>query len=318
MSIIVVLLTIILVSTLRLPPSSALVAAALVAVSPSLVESSATVGVDGIVTTLALLSTILALRIIDRPTLGAVIAAGIAAGCAVGTKYNAAPLVVLPLVAVVVARGAGIGAVAAALLTPCLAFLATTPFLLANIPLFLDHIAYEIWHYGIAGHEGHTGEPGLGQALFYANWFWGSALGVAASTLAVLGVGLMLLRGDKRYVLMLLFPALYLLLMISQKANFTRNMHLVIPYVACAAACTAGLLSRSFGRFQGAAAFALTLGLCAQPALWAIESRTQARAITESRITAAQWLQERHSEVPKTAVSGALQFEPGLYKLPGI
>ena len=316
-SMLVVLLTILLASELRLAPSSALIAAALVAVCPALVQSSATIGVDGIVTAFALLTTLLALRVIDRPTLGAVIAAGVAAGCAVGTKYNAAPIALLPLVAVVVARGAGLGAVVAAIVTPCIAFLATTPFLLVNLPQFLDHVGYEIWHYGIAGHEGHTADPGLGQALFYANWFWGSALGIGACVLAVIGAALMLLRGEKRYIMVLIFPVLYLLLMISQKANFTRNMHLLIPYVACSAAFAAGLVCQRFGRVQGAVTFFITLGLCVQPALWALSARSEARTVIESRITAAQWLREHGAEATKTAVSGALQFEPGLYTLPG-
>jgi hypothetical protein len=247
-----------------------------------------------------------------------VIAAGIAAGCAIGTKYNAAPIAVLPLVAVVVARGAGVGAVVAAVLTPCLAFLATTPFLLANLPLFLDHLGYEIWHYGIAGHEGHTGEPGLGQALFYANWFWGQALGIGVSICAALGALLLALRGDRRAVIVLLFPALYLALMISQKANFPRNMHLMIPYLACFAAVAAGIICQQFGRLRGVATFIATAGLCVQPMLWSLSARSASQDIPESRITAAQWLRDNPAGVQKTAVSGTLQFEPGVYGIPGL
>jgi hypothetical protein len=317
-SLLVILLTIVLAGQLGLPASATLLAAALVGVSPALVQSSATIGVDGIVTACALLATILALRVIDRPTLGAVIAAGVAAGCAIGTKYNAAPIALLPLLAVVVARGAGVGALAAAILTPCLAFLATTPFLLANLPLFLDHLGYEIWHYGIAGHEGHTGEPGLGQALFYAKWLWSSALGVAAFAVSICGIVLLLLRGEKRYVLFVAFPLLYLLLMISQKANFTRNMHLMIPFLACGAAFLAELICSRFGKARGAATFFVTLGLCAQPFLWALNQRTEAQSLPESRLQAAAWLMERSSENKKTALSGALQFEPGVLKLPGV
>lgn len=317
-SVLVVVLTIVLVAALHCAPSVCLLAAALVAVCPPLIQSSATIGVDGIVTALVLLATVLALRVIERPTLGAVLAAGIAAGCAVGTKYNAAPIAVLPLIAVVVARGAGWGAVVGAIVSPCIAFLASTPFLLFNLPLFLDHLGYEIWHYGVAGHEGHMADPGLSQAFFYAHWFWSSALGVGACVFAALGAALMLLRGDKRSVIVVAFPALYLLLMISQKANFTRNMHLMIPYLACCAALAASLIGQRFRKFQGVSLAVLMAALCAQPTLWALTARAEARSVVESRLAAAEWLQAHASEATKTAVSGSLQFEPRVFRVPGV
>lgn len=317
-SLFVVFLTILIAHQLRLPVAGSLAAGALVAISPPLISSSATIGVDGMVSAFALLTTALSLRIIDRPTIGAVIAAGVAAGCAIGTKYNAAPIALVPLIAVIVARGAGIGAVIGAIITPCIAFLATTPFLLANLPLFLDHIAYEVWHYGVEGHVGHTAEPGIKQALFYISWLSRSALGIAGLIAAGLGLLLMLGLRDKRCFIFLAFPILYFLLMISQKANFTRNMHIIIPYLACCA----GFLLASFGsRFRKLSAMVVALaliGLSIQPVTAAISQRSALFSKEESRITAANWLRQNLSTGGRTAVSGVLQFEPQLFKLPGV
>jgi hypothetical protein len=317
-SIFVVLLTVLIAQQIRIPVAGALAAGALVAISPPLISSSATIGVDGMVSVFALLTTALSLRIIDRPTLGTVIAAGVAAGCAIGTKYNAAPIALVPLIAVIVARGAGIGAVVGALITPCLAFLATTPFLLANLPLFLDHIGYEIWHYGVEGHVGHTAEPGINQALFYISCLSRSALGVAALVTAGIGLLLMLALRDKRYFIFLAFPVLYFLLMISQKANFTRNMHIIIPYLACCAGFLLAGVGSKFRKLSGVVVALALIGLSIQPVLAAISQRSALQSRAESRITAANWLKQNLTGDGKTAVSGVLQFEPQVFKLPGV
>jgi len=120
-----------------------------------------------------------------------------------------------------------------ALVTVCVSFLAAVPFALLDLPAFLNGLAFEAWHYGVAGHQGNESEPGLTQFMNYVTHFT-TEFGVGAAVLAMVG-SVMVLRLDwRRGVLFLLFPILLLTLLVDQKVLFTRNALSIHPLYAVA------------------------------------------------------------------------------------
>jgi len=167
--------------------SGALLAAAAVAASPPLIEEGAVIGVDILMATMCLLSVALALRLFERFSLSALWICSLCCGLAVSSKYNAAPIALLPVAVCLLSRRISWSTFAACAAGPALGFLAATPYLFAHFPLFLDQVAYEIWHYGVAGHAGYMAEPGWAQFVFYLRWLNFEALGPALTALGVFG-----------------------------------------------------------------------------------------------------------------------------------
>lgn len=219
------------------PPLAAL----LVAIAPGLISDSgvsgvitdaSNIGVDVIVTFMSLATLAMVLRIEKSERLNAVFWAGIVAGLAVSTKYNVWPIASLPFLACLALKRFSFPHLTIALLSPALGFLLGSPFILVELPLFLNQAAYEIWHYKIAGHSGHESEPGLPQMLHYGAWL--NSHGVGIGFLVIIGVGsiLSMIRPNKKVLLSILFPLVYFLYMSSQRANFTRNMLPMVPFLA--------------------------------------------------------------------------------------
>ena len=130
------------------------------AIAPPLIEDSEKVGVDTLVAAMCLLTIWLSLRVLEQPTVARAALAGLAGGLAVSSKYNAIPVVVVPVLAVFLSGRLSAGTLVAALGLPAVGFVAGTPYALINLPAFLDGMAYEVNHYAIRGHGGATVESG--------------------------------------------------------------------------------------------------------------------------------------------------------------
>jgi hypothetical protein len=193
------------------------IAAWIFALSPTLVTESSVIGVDVIAMTLITCSLLAATF---TSFYGQVVSV-LVGGLSTATKYNMLPALLIPLTNVSLLKGALL------FLLFWVAFLIGTPFILLELPLFLDHLAYEIWHYGISGHEGHSGEPGVRQFLFYLNWFATNEFGLPF--LALSFVGMLLSFKNKVSWSLIIFTTIFLTLMSMQRANFTRNMLPLIP-----------------------------------------------------------------------------------------
>ena len=145
--------------------SLAVVAAALVACAPPLIQDSEKIGVDTLMAAMCLVTAWLSLRVLERPTLGRMALAGLAAGLAVSSKYNAMPIVVVPLLACLLSGRFSPSMLTAALGLPAVGFFAGTPYGLFYPADLLNGMAQEIVHYGILGHDNATVEPGWPHAV---------------------------------------------------------------------------------------------------------------------------------------------------------
>ena len=296
-------------------------AAALPAVfSPDLVRYSAFIGVDILMALLCAAAVLSAYCVYSSYSLRGVFFCGLIAGLAVSSKYNALPIVLMPAAVVFAAGQVNCRSLTAAFAGPAAGFLAGSPFILVSLPLFLNQFAYEIWHYGVEGHAGHMAEPGLHQLLFYLRWLGSSALGWGFLVLAAAGIVGLISARQRSSGIALVFPLCFGLLMCMQKANFERNMLVIVPFLGIFAAVG---ISALISRFRPASRSTfLIIGpalLCSvQPFIHALEMRRQVLDLPESRRTLESVLEEYSVRGLSIAVAGQLQMPPRIYSLPGV
>lgn len=300
--------------------AAAVVSTLIVAVSPALASASATIGVDMPMAFLCLLSAYLALLFYRTGAGSTLVWCAAAAGLAVSTKYNALPVMALPVVAVLCRRGFSSWQFWAALLVPVFAFFLGSPFILSSLPLFLDHFAYEIWHYGVAGHAGHSAAPGWEQLLHYGAWLRQDALGFVVLIAAIVGIVWMIVARSRAAAIVLLFPALFFALMVMQKTNFTRNMLVIVPFLAVFAGIALAGLGLSNSRSSRAKKIVLALivllGLLA-PFRDLLTLRAVAKSSPESRVALTQKLAELGAE-SEIGVDGSLQLASDHFQRRGL
>lgn len=209
-----------------------LLAAAVLAVFPSAVVQSQINKPDGMLVFMVTLSVFVTIIYLENGRWKLALASGVVIGLATGTKYNGA-LVVLPfLLAVVLRHGRrflnapdlylGLGA-------SMLAFVATSPFFIADLATFLDHVAFDLYTYGFAGKEGGTGVDNWYHHARYAAIF---GTGVLALVSALGGLGLALYRLDARLAVALTFPVIYASVASSQHVNWAGLFVPVYPFLA--------------------------------------------------------------------------------------
>lgn len=274
----------------------------LLSVSPDLISESAVIGVDMPVTFFTVMTAVAGIYAFQRKSLYWLYGSAIIAGLAVSTKYNALPVVMVPLLAATFSPRCLLHI----LLSPVvsfMAFLAASPFILVSIPLFLDQFAYEIWHYGIAGHAGHMEEPGFPQFIFYLKWLSFSAAGIVAMLLVVPGLWIFL--RDRKGQIAAVFPVLFLFLMCNQRANFTRNMLIILPFIAALASCGIFWLSEQ-KRFSSTMVFIIAgILLIFQPAYLAIATIKEIK-VSDTRDDVVKFLEREPDYRYDTALDGKL------------
>ena len=226
---------------------------------------------------------------------------------AVGTKYNSA-LVVLPFLLAHLfvtsnmpggwLRGLLSGRLWLGLAMMVVAFLATTPFAILDLPTFLNDVASVISHYK----SGHTGHEGDSNWLFYINTF--VRTDTLPTLLTIVGIALAFVRHRKADVLLLVFPMAFYLSMSDYRVNFTRNLLPILPFTSILAAlplvALAQLLRSRFaatGRdrrwlLSATSTWALTglAGLMVLPILISAINRDHRQSEADTRFVALSWL----------------------------
>ena len=302
-------------------PWPAVLAALLVACTPFLITESSNIGVDTLMAGFCLLCVWLSLRVMENPAASRAALAGLAAGLAVTSKYNGLPIVAAPLLACLLSGRCSLRAMTAALGFSAVGFLIGTPYALLAVSDFLNGMAQEIVHYGIVGHGNATVEPGWPHAQRYLGWLMGAGGGVALTTAGIVGAGVMLATRWRAALIVLVFPAGFIALMLSQRVAAFSNMVVTPAFFAIAAACLVQLLFQYRARLPRAAGLALApacvVVLAAQPTIKALEDRRETLA-PETRHLASAWLLERTEPAPETVMAMELRLPQANYRAPGV
>ena len=188
-------------------------------------------------TFLVLVAFLFVVRLSESGETRDLIAAGVAAGLATSTKYNAA-LVALPAMLVIftgrvdapnawqerLRRAALFGAMMIA------AFLLTSPYTLLDYPRFIRDFTFETRHMAV----GHGRDLGRGWSHHIVSTLrYGVGLPVLVAGVA--GFVLLLWRDRRRGLMVALFPVTYYLLLGSGRTVFARYMLPVVPFLCLAA-----------------------------------------------------------------------------------
>jgi len=302
-----------------LPTWVGLAGAAITSLSPEALRNSYVIGVDTLMALLCFICSAYAVRAVDGYTRGKLLVTGLIAGLSCAAKYNAAPIILVPytlwlirdrhlLPLVVVSIGITFG------------FLLGAPYSVLSFQDFWSGLSYEVWHYGVAGHEEHTNQPGLPQAWFYLRWLATDGIGLIASLLLLPGLYTLYRANKLKSLVLMVFPAAYALLMIMQKANFTRNMVVMVPYASVAAAY--GLITlTSFIRHAALRRIVLaTILFVMLRSLWmqCDVSIFQQQTVKDSRDGVCHWLTSSRPLGSDVAVAGQLQLPFSALALPGV
>jgi hypothetical protein len=286
--------------------------------SPALLAEAPVIGVDSPMTFFAGTCLLGSLLYVLSGHRGALITSVIGAGAAIGSKYNALPIIFLPLVALLARRPINFSPLALifVLFGPWVVFICSSPYLVSELPLFLNHVAYELWHYGIAGHEGHDGEPGLSQLFFYLRWWGKSGVGIVAALIAVTGSISSLVKNPRLGIVFLFFPVLYLWLMSMQRANFERNMLVLFPWFIVSIGFGLTVIRKRLPIFM---TYLLILLVVIEQAGAVLRVRAEKRNTVETRELFNEWyLKSANHALEDAAVDPALRFAPSVLRIPGV
>jgi 4-amino-4-deoxy-L-arabinose transferase-like glycosyltransferase len=244
------------------------------------------------------------------------IMAGLCAGLAGATKYNAALVAMVPLCVPFIARVTGrpltqFGLPLAGFL---LGFAAGNPFAVLHWSDFLRGVSTVLEHYGTA----QPGFEGLG------NWRWYLGIlftSVDAVVMAVCLAGLLglMARQPRRGLLLLAFPAAYFGLVSSLVVRFERNLVPILPFLALGGGWLLATVSRRL-RLQSCRAGILASILAAVlvlalPLAAALAFDCQL-ASTDHRETAGRWLEQNVKPGARIAIEHyAIPFDHAPYEV---
>jgi hypothetical protein len=274
------------------------------------VEQSSLVTADVPAATLAVAALWLSVRFVDSQRPRWLCWALLAGGLAVSTKYNSAPILLIPAAVLMVAtvrRWPGyrpwLWPAAAAI--PAAGFLVATPYALLDLPAFLRDTGFVVSSYAAPSGEPLAAKAGrlmlsLGQLWTFLGW------GVAIGSLA--GLGLV----ARRWAAWLVLPIGILVLLATSTARLTYHRNLVLLYPLAAIAfgvCIGELLAADrWRRARQVAAAILLLGAAwaAQRGLreaWYVGHAADTRSQVIDRLNeAGQWR--------RVAIARELQIHP--------
>lgn len=179
--------------------------------------------VDIIATSMSLLALAYLVRTADEQTLRhRVVMPALFCGAVVASKYNSGLLGVPFLVAALQVPSRRFTNAVLLLALSLLAFFAFQPFALLDHSRFIEDVLSEMRHYR-KGHAGYEAEPGLVQLAFYTTAL-GRDFGWPLCLFALLGIRRSLQISRRATLLVLAFPVLMLLHMITQRVHFTRTV----------------------------------------------------------------------------------------------
>ncbi len=284
--------------------TTALVGTWLALLSPMTLELAQMLRTDSAGLFFGLLALWLTLRILERPTLGAHVSAGLAIGAAIGTRYLLATLVGVLVAADLVvaarsrpdpdARRRGLVHALVGLACVALGFVATTPYFLLDFATVWKNLAHE-------ARVEHLGADGLGFAGNFA-WYWSTALPMSVAApvlvLAALGVAHAAWRRNVQALLVTGFVVVFVLAISTAALHWGRWLVPIVPLVALlAAAALVAIVRWVAGRLDVRPAVTVALILLAKALVsakpaWAYFRFALAQAKPSTRIVAREWIIE--------------------------
>ena len=211
-----------------------LVAAAVLAVSPFHMRHSQYITTDVPSALLTLLALAAALRLLENQRWGSYALAGLVAGLAAGTKYNAGAVVL----AIVAAHSLGWGRASLRQLGRlawagfwCIAgFLITTPYAVITPQAFIGDLMTQYSHYtdAIVSGDLTTRWPVMG----YLRFFWTEGLLPLPCLAASVGIVTCLRWRDRPGLVLVAFALPYWIFALSQMQHFFRNLMPIFPILA--------------------------------------------------------------------------------------
>ena len=276
----------------------------MIALDPLLLRHSTFVTPDVIATFFVTASLICAIKISGDAGNKWYVAAGIFAGLAASTKYNAG----LVAITIPVAHFLNVGdsfsrlsAVALAIIAAIGTLLLTSPFLLLDSERALEGFLFELNHYK-------TGHPGAQGDTFVTNMRW---LFQQTGWAAIGAIGIVLSGSKLRTVApVLVFVACYFLLISAQNVRFERNILPILPAVFLI--ILAGI-DTVLGKLHTSGYWAIPAVFIFLTITWQTPLQKTARDLANysptTNAAARQWLEDRVSE---TAHVGLDAYSPHL------
>ncbi|MEY4700896.1 MAG: hypothetical protein RL326_1083 [Pseudomonadota bacterium] len=307
--------------TLRLTNqlSPALLASAITYASPEFLKNSYIIGVDTLMALMCLACTAVALAGLSSRSLKTLTLCAFTAGLACAAKYNAAPIAIVPLTLWAL-KDSSIRSLFVVGAAGLAGFFAGAPFSFLAFDEFWKGISFELWHYAVAGHVGNTAERGFPQIRFYSQWLVTDGIGWLATIFALVGSIAFLRRDRERAIVLGVFPFAYCALMVMQRANFTRNMVVMIPYLAVYAAYAFSRLGNAARRSTRDSALLGLVAVC----MLALPLARSAVIIRDSvyrgdsRDALFVWFKNIRQVDEDVAVAGQLQVPWELLNVPGV
>jgi 4-amino-4-deoxy-L-arabinose transferase-like glycosyltransferase len=301
--------------------AAGLLAALMVAISPTDVWNSRFITPDTFVTFFALAAFLASILVYQQGKTWQYVAAGICVGLTASIKYNGG-LIILPLI---LAHFLHYGKTAfkqpklyLALLLCGVGFFAGTPYALFDSASFLKDLGFEAWHYS----TGHYGMEGNSLA-WYLDYMWTTAGGLYL--LAVSGFFYGLFVRPKETILLSIFPLAYFTFI----SNFVvRNDRTFLPLVSFFFLLAAWFLFILFDTFKTlqkeswrrlclAVLVGFTIVLLAFPISKTI-AHSQRLTIVNSRETARIWIENNLPPGSKIAIeSYAPYIDPSRFSVSG-
>jgi len=254
--------------------------------------------------------------------LGNIVLSGVLAGLTVGCKYNLAPIALPCLLHVffISSRKTLAPRVIVLGASALVGFLVSTPYAVLDYRGFYRGVSWQIGHYG-GGHGAYTIEPGWPALSRYLTDLAGD-LGIPVILLSLFGV-FSAFRADRKTTLIVLaFPVSLVLLMVTQKVYFVRNVVSVPLFIALYAAlgldALAGVIARLATRVKVEERFpriapyvgvvgagTVFLGILATRDLREVYRRS-----VESRKTAADWILDNVPHDTPIVLDQSLAIDP--------
>ena len=313
---------------------TSIIATSLFAIAPPQIELSTQINVDIPVMFFCTLSVFTSLKTYKNFSLSNLILLSFLCGLAISTKYNAFPIYILPITTLFFANKLDGKNIAIALLVPIIAFFMASPYALIHYNLFLNQLAYEVKHYGIDGHVGHIQNPGFSQLYFYTKWFSKYAIGFIPLIFCIYGIYVSIIKNitqeilrfsTNKYLLVLVFPLLFMILMIFQKANFTRNMLMALPFFCIFASIGISKLLWNISKNKNIKKSSivyissiLILLFFLQPFIQTILLENKVLKLNDSRTKVSSWVRDNYSINKNILISGQLELEHDVFNLPNV